>query len=82
LRGEDVVEVLNLLARRRCAPKYLFADNGAEFTGQLVNLWAYLHETRIDFSRQEKPTDNAFIETFNGSLRDECLNIHWFDTLA
>jgi len=82
LRGEHVVGVLNRLVRRRGAPKYLFADNGAEFTGQLVDLWAYHHGTRIDFSRPGKPTDNAFIESFNGSLRDECLNIHWFETLA
>ncbi len=74
--------VLNRLVRRRGAPKYLFADNGAEFTGQLVDLWAYHHGTRIDFSRPGKPTDNAFIESFNGSLRDDCLNIHWFETLA
>ena len=65
LKGENVVEVLNKLVRLRGAPKYLFADNGAEFTGQLVDLWAYHHGTRIDFSRPGKPTDNAFIETFN-----------------
>jgi len=41
---------------------------GAEFTGQLVDLWAYHHGVRIDFSRRGKPTDNAFIETFNGTL--------------
>ncbi len=82
LRGEHVVDVLNRLARIRGAPKYLFADNGAEFTGRLVDLWAYHHKTRIDFSRPGKPTDNAFIETFNGSLRDECLNIHWFETIT
>ncbi|MBP0447453.1 IS3 family transposase [Roseomonas sp. SSH11] len=82
LRGEHVVEVLNRLVGERGAPKYLFADNGAEFTGRLVDLWAYHHGTRIDFSRPGKPTDNAFIETFNGSLRDECLNLHWFETLT
>lgn len=82
LRGENVVEVLNRLACRRGAPKYLFADNGAEFTGHLVDLWAYHHGVRIDFSRPGKPTDNAHIETFNGSLRDECLNVHWFASLA
>jgi putative transposase len=82
LRGEHVVAVLNRLVGERGAPKYLFADNGAEFTGRLVDLWAYHHGTRIDFSRPGKPTDNAFIETFNGSLRDECLNLHWFETLA
>ena len=82
LRGEHVVEVLNRLVRQRGAPRYLFADNGAEFTGHLVDLWAYHHGTRIDFSRPGEPTDNAFIETFNGSLRDECLNVHWFATIA
>jgi putative transposase len=71
LRGEHVVEVLNRLVRQHGAPQYLFADNGAEFTGQLVDLWAYHHGTRIDFSRPGKPTDNAHIETFNGSLRRE-----------
>ena len=82
LRAENVVEVLNRLVRQRGAPKFLFADNGAEFTGHLVDLWAYHHNVQIDFSRPGKPTDNAFIETFNGSLRDECLNLHWFDNLA
>jgi len=81
-RGEDFVETLNRLVCHRSAPKYLFADNGAEFTGHLVDLWAYHHGVRIDFSRPGKPTDNAFIETFNGSLRDECLNLHWFETIA
>jgi putative transposase len=82
LRGEHVADVLNNVVRQRGAPKYLFADNGAEFTGHLVDLWAYHHGVRIDFSRPGKPTDNAFIETFNGSLRDECLNVHWFETIS
>ena len=82
LRSEHVVEVLNRLVMQRKAPKYLFADNGSEFTGHLVDLWAYHHDVRIDFSRPGKPTDNAYIETFNGSLRDECLNLHWFDTVT
>ena len=82
LRGEHVVEVLNRLVRKRGAPKYLFADNGSEFSGHLVDLWAYHQQVRLDFSRPGKPTDNAYIETFNGSLRDECLNLHRFETLA
>ena len=73
LRGEHVVEVLNRIVRRRGAPKYLFADNGAEFTGRLVDLWAYHHGVRIDFSRPGKPTDNAYTETFNGSFREHPL---------
>lgn len=82
LRGEHVVDVLNRLVRRRKAPERLLADNGSEFTGHMVDLWAYHHKVRIDFSRPGRPTDNAFIETFNGSLRDECLNLHWFETIA
>jgi len=82
LRGEHVVAGLNRLILHRGAPRYLFADNGAEFTGQLMDLWAYHHGVRMDFSRRGKPTDNAFIETFNGTLRDQCLNLHWFDTIA
>ncbi|WP_371858497.1 IS3 family transposase [Gluconacetobacter liquefaciens] len=82
LRGEDVVAVLNRLVYRHGAPRCLFADNGGEFTGRLVDLWAYHHSVRMDFSRPGKPTDNAYIETFNGTLRDECLNLHWFGSIA
>ena len=82
LRGDNVVEVLNRLVRFRGAPKALFADNGAEFTGQMVDLWAYHNKVRMDFSGPATPTDNAHIESFNGSLRDECLNVHWFETLT
>jgi putative transposase len=81
-RGEHVVAVLNRLVQKHGAPRRLFADNGAEFTGQLMDLWAYHHGVRIDFSRRGKPTDNAFIESFNGTLREECLNLHWFDDLT
>ena len=47
-----------------------------------MNLWAYHNAVRIDFSRPGKPTDNAFVESFNGTLRAECLDVHWFETLA
>lgn len=47
-----------------------------------ADLWAYHHKVRIDFSRPGKPTDNCYVETFNGSLRDECLNVHWFESLG
>ena len=76
--GEHIVEVLNRPVRQREAPTYLFAGNGAEFAGHLVDLWACHHGTRIDFSQPGRPAGNAFIETFNGSLRDDCLNLHWF----
>ena len=81
MRSENVVEVCNRLVARRGKPKRVFVDNGSEFSGRMFDLWAYHHGVRIDFSRPGKPTDNCFIETFNGSLRDECLNVHWFETL-
>ena len=80
LGGEHVVAALNRLAAQRKAPQYLFVDN-SEFAGQLLDLWAYHHQTRIDFSRPGKPTDNAHVESFNGSFRDECPNLHWFENL-
>ena len=81
LRGENVVEVCNALVAQRGAPKCVFTDNGSEFSGRMFDLWAYHHGVRIDFSRPGKPTDNCFIESFNGSLRDECLNVHWFESM-
>ena len=81
LRGEHVVAVLTRLSAQRQAPKYLFVDNGSEFSGRLLDLWAYRCQARIDFSRPGKPTDNCYVETFNGSLRDECLNVHWFESI-
>jgi putative transposase len=73
---------MSMRPSQRGALKYLFADNGAEFTGHLVDLWAHHHGARFDFSRPGKPTDNAFIETFNRSLRDECLKVHWSETIT
>jgi len=81
LKGIDVVRVLQRISQERGAPKVLFCDNGTEFTSQVMDLWAYHREVRIDFSRPGKPTDNAYVESFNGTLRDECLNTHWFTSL-
>jgi len=82
LRGEHVAAVLNRLVYLRGVPRAVFCDNGAEFTGQIVDLWAYTHKVRLDFSRPGTPTDNAHIESFNGSLRDEFLNLNWFSSVA
>jgi putative transposase len=81
LKGEDVVRTLNRLKYEGRVPKFLFCDNGSEFTSQAMDLWAYQNGVKIDFSRPGKPTDNAFIESFNGTFRDECLNTNWFQTL-
>jgi putative transposase len=81
LRGEDVVRVLQQIQKSRGTPRTLFCDNGSEFSSQVLDLWAYQNGVKIDFSRPGKPTDNAHIESFNGTFRDECLNAHWFMTL-
>ena len=82
LKGEDVVRVLSRICSQRGVPKTLFCDNGSEFTSQAMDLWAYRVGVQIDFSRPGKPTDNAYVESFNGTLRAECLDAHWFTTLA
>jgi putative transposase len=57
-------------------------DNGSEFTSKALDRWAYDLQVTLDFSRPGKPTDNLYNESFNGSFRDECLNVHWFLSLA
>lgn len=59
-------------------PKRIQVDNGTEFTGKDLDRWAYENKVTLDYSRPGKPTDNPYIESFNGSLRDECLNPAWF----
>ena len=81
LGAHDVVHALNTLAAQRGVPQVIFTDNGSEFTGRLLDLWAYHHKVKLDFSRPGKPTDNGFVESFNGSLRDECLDVNWFESL-
>jgi len=82
LKGSDVVAVLeDLRMNEGIVPKRIQADNGSEFIGKDVDRWAYEHGVTMDYSRPGKPTDNPFIESFNGSFRDECLNAHWFLSL-
>lgn len=82
LGGADVVGVLQRIAVRQGPPARIYCDNGSEFAGRSVDLWAYANQVTLEFSRPGKPTDNAYIESFNGSLRDECLNTHWFSSLT
>ncbi len=72
LQGEHVVGALNQIRQKRGGPKLIFCDNGSEFTSQIMDLWAYHNQVQIDFSRPGKPTDNAHVESFNGTLRAEC----------
>ena len=81
LRAEHVVDACNRLVAERGAPVRIVVDNGSEFSGRLFDLWAYHRKAAIDFIRPGKPTDNCFVQSFNGSLRDECLNVHWFEKI-
>ncbi len=80
-RGEDVVQTLEQVCREVGYPKTIRVDNGSEFISRDLDLWAYQNDVTLDFSRPGKPTDNAYIESFNGSFREECLNTHWFMSL-
>ncbi len=76
--GARVVQVLERLAERQGFPEVIVTDNGPEFTGKELDRWAYKNKVRLDFIRPGRPVENAFVESFNGRLRDECLNEHWF----
>jgi len=81
-RPQSVAEARRSGGQRRHAPQAITVDNGSEFVSRAMDAWAYAHDVRLDFIRPGKPVENAFIESFNGKLRDECLNGHLFPTLA
>ena len=78
IRGIEVVEVLEKVVLEHGKPEAIRVDNGPEFISKDVDLWAYWNKVKLDFSRPGKPTDNAYIESFNSRFRLECLNEHWF----
>ena len=82
LTGDHVVQALQQVVedRGRC-PKSIRVDHGPEFVSQSLDWWAHWNRVELDFSRPGTPTDNAVIESFNGRLRQECLNQHWFLSL-
>lgn len=82
IKGEHVVEAMVGISSIRGAPKTNRVDNGPAFISKALDRWAYENGVTLDFSRRGKPTDNAFVESFNGRLRDECLNAHWFLSMA
>lgn len=82
LGGARVVAVLERLRLTRGLPQRITVDNGPEFRSKALDAWAHQHAVQLQFSRPGKPVDNTFIEAFNGRLRDECLNQHWFLSLA
>jgi putative transposase len=81
-RAENLVRTLDEACAKTGYPKTIRVDNGSEFISRDLDLWAYAKGVTLDFSRPGKPTDNAYIEAFNGRFRAECLNTQWFMTLA
>jgi len=82
LSGERVARVLDLLAWRRGLPEEIVTDNGPEFTSLALDKWAHKNNVKLHFITPGRPVENAFIESFNGRFRDECLNENWFVTMV
>jgi putative transposase len=81
-RGEDVARILSDTGQERgVLPEVIQVDHGTEFTSNALDHWAYWNRVQLDFSRPAKPVDNCIVEAFNGSLRRECLSVHWFASL-
>jgi putative transposase len=78
LPGARVVRVLERLSETRSLPKTIVTDNGPEFTSKAMLLWSEERDVRLYFIEPGKPSQNAFVESFNGKCRDECLNENWF----
>jgi transposase InsO family protein len=80
--GLTVTRILDRLAITRGLPRVIRTDNGKEFCGHAMLTWAHAHNVNLRLIEPGKPNQNAYIESFNGRLRDECLNEHWFLNLA
>jgi len=80
MSGVKVVNALERIAVQRGYPESITVDNGSEFSSRAMDAWAYEHGVKLDFIRPGKPTENGYIESFNGRLRDECLNAELFWT--
>jgi putative transposase len=76
--GKRVCTFLNQIAAVRGLPENIVVDNGPEFISNALDAWAYARGVKLHFIRPGKPVDNAYMESFNGKFRDECLNLHWF----
>lgn len=79
--GTTVARELEKVREIRGSPMSIVIDNGSEFTGRAVDAWAHKHGIKLDFIRPGKPQENAFIESFNGKFREECLSENWFVSL-
>ena len=78
ISSEEVTRVLDRIALERGYPEAIVVDNGPEFTSRALDVWACRHGVRLHFIQPGKPNQNAFIESFNRTFRDECLNKNWF----
>jgi putative transposase len=76
-----VIEAMERLRITRGLPAVIITDNGSEFTSHAFDAWAYARDVRIDHIQPGKPVQNCFVESFNGTFRDDCLNAHWFVSL-
>ena len=74
--------MLQRLIETRGTPARLVTDNGPEFISRALDAWAYAHGIELHFIEPGKPNQNAYVESFNGRMRDECLNEHWFMSLG
>ena len=81
MNGPKVVAALNRAIAERAAPESITLDNGSEFAGRAMEVWAIETDVQLCFIRPGRPVENGFIESFNGRLRDECLNVEWFPSL-
>ncbi len=82
ISGHYVTRILDQAARFRGYPSAIRTDQGPEFTGRALDQWAYENGVQLKLIQPGKPTQNAYIESFNGKFRDECLSEHWFQSLA
>jgi putative transposase len=82
LGGLRVRRVLDRIASERGLPEAIVVDNGPEFRGRVLAAWSEERDVRLEFIQPGKPTQNAYVESFNGRLRDECLNANWFTSLS
>jgi len=81
LSGEKVAAALDKVVADRGAPQSITVDNGTEFASKAMDVWAYTNHVHLDFTRPGRPVENGYIESVNGKLRDECLNVEVFFTL-
>ncbi|MGA9828629.1 MAG: IS3 family transposase [Rhodanobacteraceae bacterium] len=81
INGQGVADILDAVCRFRGYPAAIRTDQGPEFTGRSLDQWAHANDVKLILIQPGKPTQNAYIESFNGKFRDECLNEHWFTSV-